>query len=170
MKCKTLILLIPLFLIGINCSKNNNLSTNLPSFTLIDNSNNKVTFAEFAIDNVVFVNFWATWCGPCLEETPSLVELHNEFKDKSVKFLGISIDEGAEAMQLVEQFKSEYKIPYPIVVDKDQSIQKAFGGMRGIPTTFIIDKNGKITDKLLGSRSKEVFAEIINKALSNIKK
>lgn len=167
MKCKTLIFLIPLFLIGINCTKNNAPTSNLPSFTLVDNSNKNISFDEFAKDNVVFVNFWATWCGPCVEETPHIVELYHEFKGKNVKFLSISVDEGADAQLLVDEFKIKNNIPFTIILDKDQSIQKAFGGMRGIPTTFVIDKSGKIIEKILGSRSKQDFAQIINKALSN---
>ncbi|MDA0986096.1 MAG: TlpA disulfide reductase family protein [Bacteroidetes bacterium] len=164
---KFILLFLPIFLIAFNCNETTSKNSNLPTFFVTENSK-KITFAEFAKDNVVFVNFWATWCAPCIDEIPDIIQLSNEYKNKNVKFLGISIDEGSDAIQLVEEFKTQYKIPYTIIIDKNQEIQKAFGGMRGIPTTFIIAKNGKITDKLLGLRSKEVFAGVINKAI-NIK-
>lgn len=161
-----LLLLLPFAFLTLNCNQKANANLDLPSFILNDNSK-EITFKEYAKDNVVIVNFWATWCGPCVEEMPDLIELSKKYKYKKVKFVGVSVDEGSDAKELVDEFIKEYKIPYPVVIDKNQSIQKSFGGMRGIPTTFIVGKDGKIKEKLLGLRTKEVFIKSIEKVINS---
>ncbi len=118
---------------------------------------------------VVLVDFWATWCAPCREGIPDLVELKNEFQDKDVEIIGISVDAltrgGATAGDVVP-FIAANKINYPIVRG-DGSVIDAFGGIKSIPTSFLIDKEGKIIAKFESLVSKKVYVENINKILDN---
>ena len=125
-------------------------------FTWNDGNGNKVTFSDFAKDNIVLVNFWATWCGPCKAELPDLVSLHNDYKGKNVKVIGISVDRDTDVLGLVRNFAAEHKITYPIVVD-DGRLEEAFGGIRGITTSFFVNKKGEVVKKLIGLQSKETF-------------
>lgn len=125
-------------------------------FSWTDENGNKVTFAEFSKDNVVLINFWATWCGPCKRELPDLIALHNEYKGKNVKIIGISVDRDADVLRLVRNFAAEANLTYPIVIDNGD-LEKAFGGIRGIPTSFFVNKNGEIVKKMIGLQSKETF-------------
>lgn len=100
---------------------------------------------EFQLDKqqgkVVLLNIWATWCAPCREETPELVDLYNEYKDQGLVILGVSIDE--QGMSVVEPFIEKYKVNYPMVID-DGTIMDKYGPTMGIPTTYIIDKKGNL--------------------------
>ncbi len=100
------------------------------------------------IGNVIIVNFWATWCGPCRFEIPELIELQNEYRDEGLVVLGISTDEGG--FDDVRPFAEEMAINYPLVVDEDGSTSSAFGGIYGLPTTFLVDRNGMIRERVLG--------------------
>lgn len=132
-------------------------------FSWTDESGNKVTFAEFSKDNVVLINFWATWCGPCKRELPDLIALHNEYKGKNVKIIGISVDRDADVLALVRNFAAEANLTYPIVIDNGD-LEKAFGGIRGIPTSFFVNKNGEIVKKMIGVQSKETFQAALTAA------
>ncbi|OHD54355.1 MAG: hypothetical protein A2Y33_03745 [Spirochaetes bacterium GWF1_51_8] len=95
---------------------------------------------------VVVVNFWATWCGPCVNEIPGFVNLQNKYKGK-VQFIGISLDDDAA---VAKKFVKKQGIQYPIMMSKPE-IESAYGGIPSIPTTFFIGENGKILDKVVGS-------------------
>jgi thiol-disulfide isomerase/thioredoxin len=131
----------------------------LPDFTWYDAKGKKVSFAEFSKGKPVLVNFWATWCGPCVRETPDLVELHKELASQGALFIGVSADQGDDAMELVNEFTAKYKVPYQVVVDNNGELQRAIGNLRGYPTTFYVDKNGTIVKRLLGLQSKQRFAD-----------
>lgn len=127
-----------------------------PDFSWTDESGKKVTFSEFSKDNVVLINFWATWCGPCKRELPDLIALHEEYKGKDVKIIGISVDRDADVLGLVRSFAAEANLTYPIVIDNGD-LERTFGGIRGIPTSFFVNKNGEIVKKMIGLQSKETF-------------
>jgi len=118
---------------------------------------------------VVLVDFWATWCAPCRKGIPDLVELKKEFKDKGVEIVGISVDaltRGGVTAADVIPFMETYKINYPIVRG-DQLVINAFGGIQSIPTSFLIDKEGRVIVKYEQLVSKETYVENINKILNN---
>src|ERR1700690_3147828 len=73
-------------------------------FSWTDETGKKISFADFSKDNVVLINFWATWCGPCKRELPDLVALRDEYKDKNIKILGISVDRDGDVLNLVHSF------------------------------------------------------------------
>ncbi len=130
----------------------------VPLFSWTDENGKKITIDEFAQGGGVLVNFWATWCGPCRKEIPDLVALDSDYRAKGVKIIGISLDRDGDAMATVSEFVSGAAIKYPIVIDNGD-LEKAFGGIRGIPTTFFVDKNGMITKRMIGLQSKAAFAQ-----------
>ncbi len=113
---------------------------------------------------ITLVNFWASWCGPCRMEIPDFIELYKTYKDRKVEIIGISLDR--EGPEKVRSFVESYKINYPVgMIDRKQEVARAFGGFRGIPTTFIIDQKGRIYKRYEGVRSKEVFENDIKALL-----
>jgi len=89
---------------------------------------------------VVLINIWASWCGPCLDETPDLVDLYNEYQDQGLVILGVSTDEQGESV--VRPFMDRFDISYPIYIDSQEIIMSRYGPTMGIPATFIIDTQG----------------------------
>ena len=96
---------------------------------------------------VVLVNFWATWCGPCVRETPALVALQNEWSDEPFEIVGVSLDQ--EGFEVIEPFAERYEVSYPLVVD-DGSVADSFGGVYAMPSSFIVDKEGRIAHRVIG--------------------
>jgi thiol-disulfide isomerase/thioredoxin len=126
-----------------------------PNFVWRDASGKRISFDEFH-DKVTVVNFWATWCGPCRREIPDLDEIHREYSDKGVKVIGVSVDRGPGIFDDVANFAVKFKMNYPVVIDNGD-LEQIYGNIRAIPTTFILNKDGKIVERLIGMRSKEVF-------------
>jgi len=135
--------------------------TKVADFTWTDENGKKTSFAEFSKDNVVLINFWATWCGPCKRELPDLVAIRNEYKDQNIKILGISVDQDGDVLNLVHNFAQQANLAYPIIIDNGD-LQEVFGGIRGIPTSFFINKKGEIVKKMIGLQTKDTFkAELL---------
>lgn len=116
---------------------------------------------------LTLVNVWATWCGPCRDEIPDLVELQNEYERFGFSVVGIAIDNatspGEPPTGLVGDFAANYGINYPVVMTRPDwsSVEDAYFNISAIPTTFIVDRNNNILWMFTGSRDKETFAEII---------
>jgi len=126
-----------------------------------------VQFSTITKDKVVFLNFWATWCGPCRHEIPDIIEIVKDLKNKDFIVIGIALERtqtADEAMEKVKSFVQTYGLNY-INFIRNPELESAYGGIAGVPTTFIIDKNGVIIDKLVGMRSKDAFMESISKVL-----
>jgi thiol-disulfide isomerase/thioredoxin len=136
----------------------NNTEQSVPNFSWTDQNGKKISFTEFSKGKPVLVNFWATWCGPCVHEIPDLVALNEEYIAKGGLVIGISADRDDDALNLVSGFTKEKNVTYPIVIDNGD-LEEAFGGLRGYPTTFYIDKTGKIVKKMIGAQSKETFSK-----------
>jgi len=111
---------------------------------------------------VVILDFWATWCGPCRLEIPGFVELQKEFGDKGLAVIGVSLDE--QGPPVVRKFMENFNVNYPMVMADDKVVQD-YGGIRAIPTTFIIDRKGKLIRKHVGYASKEEFEKEIKALL-----
>ena len=132
-----------------------------PDFTLNTTDGKSITLSGYK-DKVIILNFWATWCPPCRAEIPDFIELYREYKDKGLVILGVSLDRGDPAV-LAEFIKSN-NITYPVVAGND-SVAGSFGGIQGIPTTFIINRDGNIKQKFVGMRTREIFESEIKKHL-----
>ena len=119
-----------------------------PDFTLRRLDGKMVSLSDYK-GKVVFVNIWATWCGPCREEMPSMEKLYQELKGEAFEILAVSIDvSGAKA---VAPFMEEYKLSFPALLDPGGTIKRLYS-ITGVPETFIVDKQGIIASKIIGPR------------------
>jgi thiol-disulfide isomerase/thioredoxin len=110
---------------------------------------------------VIVLDFWATWCQPCIKSIPDLIEIQNSLNN--VQVIGITVDENP--MQVVPDFVRKFKINYPILIGTEE-VYKEYGGINAIPTTFIIDKEGRIRNKHIGLVHKDVLVEEIKNAFN----
>jgi peroxiredoxin len=115
-----------------------------PDFTVQD-ADRKVSLNEMR-GKVVVLNFWATWCPPCIEEMPSLVQMQQKMKDKGVEVVAISVDADQSAYQ---KFLKEYRVNLLTVRDPDQSSNNLYGTFK-FPETYIIDRRGVLRRKFIG--------------------
>lgn len=119
-------------------------------FVLNDQYNTPVHLADYK-GKVVLLNFWATWCGPCQEEIPEFVELYSKYKDKGFVILGISIDDTAQQLQ---PFAAKFQMHYPVLQMKPE-VEDEYGPFYGVPTTYLLTRDGSICTKQLGPASRE---------------
>ncbi|MEW6002637.1 MAG: TlpA disulfide reductase family protein [Nitrospirota bacterium] len=120
-----------------------------PDFCLEDLKGKRVEFKSFR-GKLVFLNFWATWCGPCKEELPSIDSLYQQFKEKDFVFLTISVDYGG--IKVVKEFIEKHRYTFPVLIDSKGKTLDLYK-VKGIPSTFIIDKKGMIIGKAFGPRN-----------------
>ena len=117
---------------------------------LQDPTGRPISLSEFR-GKIVFINFWTTWCLACVIEMPSMEKLHQKFKDKDFVMVAINLQESASR---VTEFYKEYKLTFTTLLDTTGDVGAGLG-IRSIPTTFILDKNGRIIGKALGPREWE---------------
>lgn len=117
-----------------------------PTFVLDDLDGNKVDLsAVIGSSKVVVLNFWATWCGPCRIEMPTLEQIHQKYKERGVALLAIT----GESSDIVESFIREHGYTMPVLLDASDAVGKAYG-VEALPTTFVIDSDGKVRDITAG--------------------
>jgi thiol-disulfide isomerase/thioredoxin len=131
----------------------------------------EVSLSDYS-GKVVLVNFWATWCAPCREEIPWLIEMQKKYADKGFTVLGLAMDE--EGKSVVAPFVSNEQflieggqkaaMDYPIVLGNDD-IANRFGGLFGYPTSILISRNGKIIKRITGEISKQDMSREIESRL-----
>ena len=127
-----------------------------PDWTLKDVNGKTVRLSEFR-GKVVVLNFWASWCSPCLKEIPGLVELQKKYLDRGLMIVGVSMDDDPELAKVTTQ---RLKITYPVVFG-GPVVAAAYGQVAVIPSTFVINKEGKIATLHEGFTENEAFeAEI----------
>jgi len=119
-----------------------------PDFSLKDLNGKKFGLTQFK-GKVIFLNFWATWCSPCKEEMPSMEVLHQQFKEKNFILLAISVDYGGQ--KPVKEFINKYQYTFPVLLDPKCKTLDLLQ-VKGIPTTFLIDKKGRMVGKAIGPR------------------
>ena len=129
-----------------------------PDFTLTSLNGEEIRLSQLR-GKTIFLDFWATWCGPCRESVPHLVSLYKTHRENGFVIIGISVDKG-EA-DLVRRFAASMGIPYPIVIATGD-LEKQYG-VTALPTGFLIDREGKIREKILGfspSIAKQLDAKV----------
>ncbi|HEY4715723.1 MAG TPA: TlpA disulfide reductase family protein [bacterium] len=138
-----------------------------PDFKLIDINGAEVNLSDFR-GNIVFLNFWATWCPPCIEELPQIQALSEQMVKDNFIVLAVNIDQISGAQ--IKQFVQERGLTFRVLLDPKSSVGADKYGITGVPETFLIDKNGKIIDRFIGPRDWttdafiEIFKKIINSA------
>ncbi len=110
-----------------------------PDFKLTDSNGNSVRLSDYA-GKVVLLNFWATWCGPCQLEIPWFIEFEQQYKSQGFEVIGVSMDD--DGWTAVKPYLAERKINYRILLG-DDSVTQLYGGVDSLPTTFLIDRDGK---------------------------
>jgi peroxiredoxin len=134
-----------------------------PDFSLEDANGQMVTLSELR-GKVVLLNFWATWCTPCRIEIPWFVDMERELKDKGFAVIGVSLDE--DGWDAVKPFMADMKINYRVVLGTE-AIAQLYSGVQALPTSFIIDRSGKIASVHMGIVSRDVFEEEIHALLKD---
>jgi thiol-disulfide isomerase/thioredoxin len=123
-------------------------------FTMKDVDGNNVSLSAYK-GKVVLLNFWATWCGPCKAEIPGFVRLQEKYRDKGLVIVGYSVDDTAEK---AKAYAAQYKMNYPILLGEGrEDLQDAYGPIWGLPSSFIISKDGRVCRKHIGIAPEAVF-------------
>jgi peroxiredoxin len=133
--------------------------TKAPDFTLKDSTGASVKLSDFK-GKVVLLNFWATWCGPCQIEIPWFIDFQQQLKDKDFVILGVSMDD--DGWTSVKPYLEKKKINYRVVIGTEE-VSTMYGGVDSLPTTFLIDREGRIAQKHEGLVGKsEYLNEIVD--------
>ena len=116
---------------------------------------------------VVLVNFWATWCAPCLVETPALRDIAKDFRDQGAVVIGVAIDQAGAVYPKVEEFAHSKNLGYQVITDPMLDVYKAYTGTteKAIPVTYVIDADGLLYTVLIGEKQYDTFAETIRDIL-----
>jgi len=136
--------------------------TMAPDFTLLDASGRAVSLSSFR-GQVVLLNFWATWCPPCVQETAWFVEFQREFSAAGFTVVGVSLDE--DGWVSVRPFLAEHQVNYPVVIGSED-LTNQYGHLGSLPATLTIDRTGRIAAIQSGVINKDVYQKAIESALT----
>jgi peroxiredoxin len=117
-----------------------------PDFTVTDIQGKPLSLSSYR-GRVVLLDFWATWCAPCMEEIPHFVEMQKTLGPQGLQVIGISMDDG---LKPVQQFYQQHGLNYPVAVG-DSKLADSYGGILGLPVTFVINRDGQIQKKFVGA-------------------
>ena len=132
-----------------------------PDFALKDADGRWVRLSDYR-GKVVLLDFWATWCPPCKIEIPWFIDLERKDKDRGLAVLGVSMDD--EGWDVVRPFLSQVGVNYPVVIGDDRTAE-SYGGIDALPTTFLIDRTGRIAAVHVGLASRKDFEDGVERLL-----
>lgn len=122
-------------------------STSMPNFVLERVTDGVTVDSQEFEGNALLITFFATWCPPCVEEIPTLIELQEKFSDQGFSVVGLSVDQGGPG--IVAKLVKKRSINYPVLMADSETMQK-FGGVYGIPVSFLVNKEGNVVKKYTG--------------------
>ena len=131
-----------------------------PDFTLPLLDGGQLRLSSYR-GKVVLLDFWATWCVPCREETPHFVELQQKYGDRGLQIIGVSMDDSPDP---VRPFYQQFHMNYPVVMGT-ADVGSAYGGVLGLPIAFLIDRDGRIYSKHMGATAAAVFEKDVTSLL-----
>ena len=134
-----------------------------PEFSLKSVPDGKTVTLSSLRGKAVVVNFWATWCGPCKIEMPWLVDLQKKYGDQGLQIVGITKDDTNE--DTIAKFTQKMGVNYTVLVGNQQVVD-LYGGVGGLPTSFFVNRSGKVVHEIVGLDSESKFEDAIKKALS----
>jgi len=112
---------------------------------------------------VRLINFFATWCPPCMEEVPTLIELEDKFGEKGFSVIGLSVDQSGR--EVVKKFVNKMKINYPVLM-ADEAVSSAFGGVSGIPVSFLVARDDTLLRRYIGYVDHRVLEKDMEEVLA----
>ncbi|HXJ95746.1 MAG TPA: redoxin domain-containing protein [Terriglobia bacterium] len=132
-----------------------------PDFSVTDINGARLALADYK-GKVVLLDFWATWCGPCRIEIPWFVQLQQKYRDQGFEVVGVAMEDTPEA---VNEFYQQFHLNYPVALG-DSQVAARYGGIGGLPTSFLIGRDGRVYSEHTGTTSSEVFEGEIQQLLS----
>ena len=135
------------------------------NFTFTNNGKAS-SFKELTKGKVVLLNVWGTWCPPCRRELPDIIEIQKDLKNKNFIVVGLALEQpnNPDPLKTVQDFAEKQQFNYYNFILNEQ-LKLAYGTFPSVPTSFIIDQNGRIVEKIVGMKSKAAFMESINRVL-----
>jgi peroxiredoxin len=137
-------------------------STVAPDFSLQSLDGKTTRLSDFR-GKAVLLNFWATWCGPCKIEMPWFVDLQNQYRSQGLQIVGVAMDDASK--EDIGKFAKDMGVNYPILIGKE-SVGDQYGGVPALPESFLISRDGKVIDKIIGLRGKAEIEDAVKKALN----
>jgi thiol-disulfide isomerase/thioredoxin len=153
---KTTVVLLALAMtvtIGCSSAPKTPKNANMLNFSVSDINDRPIDMRQY-LGKVVIVDIWDTWCGPCKMEIPHFVDLYSRYKGKGLEIVGLAL--ARQGKDAVKQFTTQNGVNYTSAIYNEEA-QKLFEPPAGIPTTYIIDQNGNIVEKIVGARDKAYF-------------
>jgi thiol-disulfide isomerase/thioredoxin len=137
-------------------------SSPAPDFSLESLDGKTTRLSDFR-GKAVLLNFWATWCGPCKIEMPWFVDFQKQYGTQGLQIVGVAMDDASK--EDIGKFAKDMGVNYPILIGKE-AVGDQYGGVPALPETFLIARDGKIVDKIIGLRGKSEIEDAIKEALN----
>lgn len=137
-------------------------ATKMPSFDLSEVVSGKRISSNSFEGKALLITFFATWCPPCVQEIPTLITLQNAYKNKGFSVVGLSVEQGN--VKAVKKIIKKKSINYPVMMADSKTMQK-FGGVYGIPVSFLVNKKGNVVKKYTGYIPRSILEKDLKKVL-----